>query len=155
MLTTPANLVKAIEAAQGDLALRQDRIEALDAELATLRSDHEEAEKKAAERSEVSRQVEGVLSRLLSGEALKGLAQPAEDPAERQAAQRRVRIETLAAELDLLEVEEELLVRALERPGRTLLPRRPKADVVLVIAPQSEIEAALTQSTAPRALKAR
>jgi hypothetical protein len=155
VIASAANLNKAVASARADLALRQERIVALSEELTALRKEHETAEKAAADESEVDKKVQGILSKLLSGEARRGLGAPAENPAEKQAAKRRVRIEAIATELDGLEVEEEQLLRSLEQAGPYMLPRRAGADVTLVVAPDAELEAALAESTSPRVLSAK
>jgi hypothetical protein len=151
MIASAQTLVAAVEAAQADLAETVDAIVALRAEMKTLAREEEAHQREYDRQSEVQRRVDDVLRRLLNGTAMQAVSAKAVSAkavaAEPEAAvERRSRIEQIAAELGVLELREEALLRALERPGVFLLPRREDVDPALVVAPHCEIEEALAEA---------
>src|SRR4051794_32892596 len=132
MIETAKALIAAVDAAEHDLSVCVNKILALKSELRTLGREEELYSTKSAEDEEVDRRVRSLLSRILVGsEAL--VVPSTDEPAD--VTRRRARIETISTELGQLELVEEVYLRALERPGHFMRPRRADADVSLVLAP--------------------
>ena len=147
-MQTASRLIAQVESARAELAEVVDRFLSLQAEFRSLTQLELEHQRLQANQSEIAKEVESTLRRLLSGQMLRDLVGRVTDSEPEDAKARRARLEEISAEMTAAELKEELLQRALEHGGPFLLSRRPGVDPALVAAPYRELEEALVEAKA-------